>query len=238
MTAEEAKEKLAHFASKDRNRQGLLGVHFNGDRAYATDGRIVFRADVDSKTEKDSEVFPFNPIDEFVGVVENASRWMSMDWDRFMKIEEVFLSAMRDYKVEQRSEFTSRYNHAECPCCGASLYWDGELDELKEFEDVDQVDYNPANVDFPVRLNLHDGYSIHVAFGYLYLVRKALGTDVLFSKEPVKEGYTPRILIKTVDGSVKGMMMPLRTDNGFVGKGEIDLREVDGSEKERDGTSD
>jgi hypothetical protein len=89
-----------------------------------------------------------------------------------------------------------------------------------------------------VRLNLHGGDFLHFAFGYLYLVRKAFGTDVLFSKEVVKEGYTPRLLIKTVDGSVKGVMMPLRTEDGFVGKGEIDLQEVDGSEKESDGTSD
>lgn len=238
MTVEEAKEKLAHFASKDKERQRIFGVHFNGDRAYVTDGRIAFRADLDSKTEKDSEEFPFNPIDEFMGVVEDASQWMAMDWDRFMKLGEVFLSAMRDYEVEQRSQLRTRYKHADCPCCGASLYWDSELDELKEFEDVEQVDYNPAHVDFPVSLHLQDGNPIHVAFGYLYLIRKAFGTDVLFSKEVVKEGYIARLLIKTVDGSVKGVMMPLRIDDRFVGKGEINLREVNGSEKDSDGTSD
>ena len=239
MTVEEAKEKLAYFASKDKNYKSIRGVHFNGNCAYATDRRVALRADVDSKTEKDSEVFPFNPIDGFVEVVENASRWMAMDWDRFMKLGEMFPSAMRDYEVEQRSDIRSRYKHAECPCCGASLYWDCELDELKEFEDIDQVDCNPANVDFPVRLNFQDGDFLHFAFGYLYLVRKAFGTDVLFSKEVVKEGYIARLLIKTVDGSVKGVMMPLRTDDDkFVGNGKIDLREVDGPGKERDGTSD
>jgi hypothetical protein len=158
-----------------------------------------------------------------------------------MKVGEKFIDALRAYEVEQRSNIRERYKHASCPCCGADVYWDDEMDTLVEFEDVESVDSHPGNVDFPVGLNLQDGMSLIVGFGYLYLIRKALGEDVLFSKEIVKGGYVSRLLFKTKDGSVKGVLMPLRTlDDGFEPGHKIDTRSIceGDSEKEKDGTAD
>ena len=45
----------------------------------------------------------------------------------------------------------------------------------------------------------------------LYLIRKAFGEEVLFSREIVKEGDIARLLLKAKNGAVKGVMMPLRT---------------------------
>ena len=213
MTVDEAKEMLAHFASRDVNRKGINKVRTLGKMAYATDGRIAFRASLDSEQEPTVDGFPVKAIDEFAECVDAVSDkdWMAMDWDKFMKVGEKFLEALRAYEVEQRANIRERYRRVECPCCGADVYWDSEMDQLVELEDVEEVDYSPSHVDFPVRLNLQDGMFLDVAFGYLYLIRKAFGEEVLFSCEIVKNGDIARLLMKAKNGEVKGVMMPLRT---------------------------
>ena len=213
MTLEEAKEKLANFASRDKERRSINEVRTLGKKAYATDGRIAFRVALDSEQEPNVDGFPVKAIDEFAECVDAVcdKDWMAMDWDKFMKVGEKFMEALRAYEVEQRSNIRERYKSTCCPCCGADVYWDSDMEKLVELEDVEEVDYSPSHVDFPVRLNLQDGTFIDVAFGYLYLIRKAFGEEVLFSREIVKEGDIARLLLKAKNGAVKGVMMPLRT---------------------------
>lgn len=225
MTVEEAKDKLAHFASRDVNRKGINNVRTLGKMAYATDGRIAFRASLDSEQEPNVDGFPVKAIDEFVECVDAVcdKDWMAMDWDKFMKVGEKFMEALRAYEVEQRSNIRERYKNTCCPCCGADVYWDSEMEKLVELEDVEEADYSPSHVDFPVRLNLQDGTFLDVSFGYLYLIRKAFGEEVLFSCEIVKNGDIARLLLKAKNGEVKGVMMPLRTDkDGYSPKDTID----------------
>ena len=70
MTVEEAKEMLAHFASRDVNRKGINNVRTLGKMAYATDGRIAFRAALDSEQEPNVDGFPVKAIDEFMECVD------------------------------------------------------------------------------------------------------------------------------------------------------------------------
>lgn len=235
MTVDEAKDKLAHFASWDRNRRIINKVRTLGKMAYATDGRIAFRAALDSEEEPNVDGFPYKPIDEFMECVDAVcdKDWMAMDWDKFMNVGEKFMAALRSYEVEQSAYIRERYRRVECPCCGADVYWDSDMENLVELEDIEEVDYSPSHVDFPVRLNLQDGTYLDVAFGYLYLIRKAFGTEVLFSKEMVKEGDISRLLVKTFDGVVKGVLMPLRvTDENFVPERIIDTHANGGCAKE------
>jgi hypothetical protein len=240
MTVDEAKDKLFHFKSWGRSR-AISEVHFKGNFAYAIDGRIAFRASVDHESDKDSDSFPFQAIDEFAQCVDGVSQWMSMDWDKFMDVGGIFLKEWQADEVKQRNEIRSRYKRCQCPYCDNDVYWDYHCDELVELDDLEKVDTHPAHVDFPVRLKLQDGTYLDVAFGYLYLIRKSFGTEVLFSKEMVKEGKISRLFIKTSDGAIKGVLMPLRaTEEDFVPKHIIDTYENEGGVKEApaDGTSD
>lgn len=233
MTVEEAKEKLAHFKIRDGSSTCLAEVRPNGNFAYASDGRIAFRASVDHEVDKDSDSFPFKQIDELVQCVDGASQWMAMDREKFMEVGKLFLQALRDYEVEQRRDIRERYKRCNCPRCGEDLYWDNDCDKLVEQKDLEQVDHNPINVDFPVRLNLQDGMYLDVAFGYLYLIVKAFGKEVLFSHEIVKEGDISPLLVKTSDGAVKGVLMPLRaTEEDFVPKHSIDTHAHEDGVKE------
>ena len=231
MTVDEAKDMLANFASKDCNRRSINNVRTLGKMAYATDGRIAFRATIDSEAESDVEGFPVKAIDEFMKCVDAVCEkdWMSMDWEKFIEVGEKFMDALRAYEVEQRSNIRERYRITCCPCCGADVYWDSDMEKLIELDDIEEVDYSHSHVDFPVRLNLQDGTFLDVAFGYLYLIRKAFGEDVLFSREIVKNGNVARLLIKAKNGAVRGVMMPLRAvEKDFVPKYIIDTHAHEG----------
>ena len=235
MTVDEAKDMLTHFASRDCNRRIINKVRMLGKMAYATDGRIAFRATLDSEAESDVEGFPVKAIDEFMKCVDAVCEkdWMSMDWEKFIEVGEKFMDALRAYEVDQRSNIRERYRSTCCPCCGSDVYWDSDMEKLIELEDIEEVDYSPSHVDFPVRLNLQDGTFLDVAFGYLYLIRKAFGEDVIFSREIVKNGNVARLLIKAKNGAVKGVMMPLRAvENDFVPKYIIDTHAHEGFVKE------
>lgn len=243
MTVDEAKDMLAHFASRDINRRIINKVRTHGKMAYATDGRIAFRATIDSEAESDVDGFPAKSIDEFMECVDAVCEkdWMVMDWDKFMKVCEKFIEALRAYEVEQRSNIRERYRRTCCPCCGADVYWDSDMENLIEIEDIEEIDYSPSHVDFPVRLNLQDGTFLDVAFGYLYIIRKAFGEEVLFSREIVNNGGVARLLLKAKNGSVKGLMMPLRTtEKDFVPKHIIETHahEVCVKEAPADGKAD
>ena len=241
MTVDEAKNMLAHFASHDKERRSINKVRTLGKMAYATDGRIAFRAALDSEQEPNVDGFPVKAIDEFMECVDAVcdKDWMAMDWDKFMKVGEKFMEALRAYEVEQRSNIRERYKSTCCPCCGADVYWDSDMEKLVELEDVEEVDYSPSHVDFPVRLNLQDGAFLDVAFGYLFLIRKAFGEEVLFSREIVKNGDIARLLLKAKNGEVKGVMMPLRTcDDGYSPKDTIDTHLATDGGKENHGSTD
>lgn len=233
MKVDEAKDKLAHFTSRDKSRHNLVEVHLNGNFAYATDGRIAFRASIDHEVDKDSDNFPFKAIDKFAQCVYGASQWMAMDLKKFMKISEMFLRDFKAYAVDKMRDIRTRYKHCQCPCCGNDVYWDDDCDELVEADDMEEVDFHPTDVDFPVRLNLQEGTYLDVAFGYLYLIRKSFGTEVLFSTEVGEEGRDSHLLVKTPNGDVMGMLMPLsETDENFAPECIIDTHAYECGVKE------
>lgn len=231
MTVDEAKDMLAHFASRAK-RTRLAGVHLNGGFAYVSDGRIAFRASVDHEVDNDACQFPFKAIDGFAQRVDNASRWMKMDLEKFTEVEKLFSQAMKASEVEKRREILRRYKHCQCPCCGNDVYWDDDLKEFVELEDLEAGDSHPSDVGFPVRLNLQDGTYLNVAFWYLHLARKAFGTEVLFSREVADKGDVAHLLMKTSDGAVKGVLMPLMVNEWFVPEHIIDTHAHEGGVKE------
>ena len=98
MTVDEAKNKLAHFASRDVNRRSIKEVRMLGKMAYVTDGRIAFRATLDSEAESNVDGFPAKSIDEFMECVDAVcdKDWMAMDWDKFMKVVEIGRASCRE----------------------------------------------------------------------------------------------------------------------------------------------
>ena len=62
-----------------------------------------------------------------------------------------------------------------------------------------------------------------VDFGYLLTIFMALGDDILFGMQHVKNVDTPNLLFRSKDGSIEGVLMPLRVvdDSDLKGKHEI-----------------
>ncbi len=236
MTVDEAKEKLANFASRDKERRSINHIVTKGTFVYATDGRIAFRAEV-GEVPDDSEGFPTQAIDEFADTVKGSTGWMEPDWAQFDKLSEGFMKALSDYIKEQESDIRERYIRTDCPTCGGEVYWDRDMQKLVGIDEIEGADHSPGHVDYPVILNLQEvsgcKMRLPVNFGYLYLVRKAFGQDVVFSCEEVKIGHTARVLMKTKDGKSHGVLMPLRTEGADIDSitdRVLDTRSWDGAE--------
>ena len=236
MTLEEAKEKLANFASRDKERRSICHIATKGTCVYATDGRIAFRTEV-GKVPDDCDGFPIPAIDEFADTVKHSTGWMELDWAQFDNLCKGFVKALSDYIKEQESDIRERYIRTDCPTCGGEVYWDRDMQKLVGIDEIEGADHSPGHVDYPVILNLQEvsGGKIRppVNFGYLYLVRKAFGQDVVFSGEEVKVGHIARILMKTKDGKSHGVLMPLRfegSDIDSVTDRVLETRSWDGAE--------
>lgn len=215
MTLEEAKEKLANFASRDKERRIINHIVTKGTFVYATDGRIAFRAEV-GEVPDNSEGFPTQAIDEYADTVKGSTGWMEMDWAQFDNLCKGFVKALSDYIKEQESDIRERYIRTDCPTCGGEVYWDRDMQKLVGIDEIEGADHSPGHVNYPVKLILQKESGVQlwlpINFGYLYLVRKAFGQDVVFSCEVVKSSDIARLLMKTKDGKSLGVMMPLRID--------------------------
>lgn len=219
MTLEEAKEKLANFASRDKERRSICHIATKGTCVYATDGRIAFRTEV-GKVPDDCDGFPIPAIDEFADTVKHSTGWMELDWAQFDNLCKGFVKALSDYIKEQESDIRERYIRTDCPTCGGEVYWDRDMQKLVWIDEIEGADHSPGHVDYPVKLILQKESGVHlwlpINFGYLYLVRKAFGQDVVFSCEVVKSSDIARLLMKTKDGKSHGVMMPLRIDGAYT----------------------
>lgn len=236
MTVDEAKEKLANFASRDKERRSINHIVTKGTFVYATDGRIAFRAEV-GEVPDNSEGFPTQAIDDYADIVKGSTGWMELDWAQFDKLCEGFMKALSDYIKEQESEIRKRYIRTYCPTCGGEMYWDGYMQKLVGIDEIEGADHSPGHVDYPVILNLQEvsgcKMRLLVNFGYLYLVRKAFGQDVVFSCEVVKSSGIARLLMKTKDGKYHGIMMPLRIEGADIDSATdrvLETRSWDGAE--------
>jgi len=237
MTAEEAKEKLANFASRDKYYRSINHIVTKGTFVYATDRRIAFRAEV-GEVPDDSDGFPTRAIDEFADTVKGSTGWMELDWTQFDNLCKGFMKALSDYIKEQESDIREGYIRTDCPTCGGEVYWDIDMQKLVGIDEIEGADHSPGHVDYPVILNLQEvsgcKMRLLVNFGYLYLVRKAFGQDVVFSCEEVKSGHTARLLMKTKDGKSHGVLMPLRTEGSDIDSATDRVLET----RSWDGTSD
>ena len=219
MTVDEAKEKLANFASLDKERRSINHIVTKGTFVYASDGRIAFRSEV-GEVPDDCDGFPIQAVDEFADTVKHSTGWMELDWAQFDNLCKGFMKALSDYIKEQESDIRERYIRTDCPTCGGEVYWDRDMQKLVGLDEIEGADHSPGHVDYPVILNLQEvsggRIRLPVNFGYLYLVRKAFGQDVVFSGEEVKAGDIARILMKTKDGKSHGVLMPLRTEGADI----------------------
>lgn len=213
MKIDDAKKKLNAFAYHGKDRKALVKVCVDDGFAYATDGRIVFCAKLDEPAEREvTENFPLNGVKGYIEQVnsESVDKWYEVkDLKQF---EDAFVAEYLSQRSRELQDMRGRYKEVRCPDCGRYVYWDTYNDEL--VSDMEEGDpFEPRNVDYAIKMTFtgahgNDDAVLLINYGYLYTVTKELGYDILVSPQNKKEN--PVLFIKTKDGDIKGVMMPLR----------------------------
>lgn len=204
----EAKAKLDAFVTR-KNRKTLERVCVEGEYAYATDGRIAFKVKLCEDGGVDiTENFPINAVKKFCEEQDAVSRWY--DASELKELAEVFQAEYKIQREHEMSDMRGRYKEVVCPDCGRYVYWD-TYNEVLVSNMEEGEPFEPRDMDWPIKLGFpmsgDSGIILLVNFGYLYTAMKVFGDDILIAPENKKDN--PKLFIRTRDGGVKGVLMPL-----------------------------
>lgn len=212
--------RLQKFASSDQTRS-ISTVAVKDGVGYATDGRLLVSETMDEPCEDivkrdDEKIVPVDSMIKFSKYPELARKWYRFPQMAFESFSTVFKEALRVKIAENDRDYADRYKRVVCPSCNDDLYWD-TLDEklVSEREAKDCVEFKDVNV--PIRMEFpRDGF-LDVDFCYLFSVSQEY-RDVLYSKAIVADQNNATLLfMKTEDGKMKAVLMPLRTnDSEFI----------------------
>lgn len=158
------------------------------------------------------------PVDKIVKISKYpnmANKWyvfQNGDLDEFNRI---FNEAFNAKIVENDADYRGRYHLVTCPCCNEDLYWDTYEEKLvSEREEKQPV--RLSDIYLPVRLVFPDDGFIVVNFGYIFRVAQEY-ESLMFAKARVEDKKDELLFIKTSDGKMVAVLMPLRTyDIDFV----------------------
>lgn len=221
-------DRLRHFAALPE-RKTLSKVCVKAGCAYASDGRIAVRWQFAKPEDVEDDVPDGFPLEIMTRIF--AKSWSDESWHRiempyYREAEKTFLEEFRKARAEIERVDRDRYKKVVCPCCNEDLYWDTFYEKLVKEDEMEVASpMKPIDHQFPVVLVFGEGFEkkMLVDFGYLLTIFMALGDDILFGMQHVKNVDTPNLLFRSKDGSIEGVLMPLRVvdDSDLKGKHEI-----------------
>lgn len=182
--------------------------------AYVTDGRIGFAARMsDPHDNCVPEGYPIEHLKGILGEALEQTAWSALDLAEFKALDADFIGRVKQAMAEARSDYNSRYTAFDCPCCGETLYWDGDNDEVVREKEAMRV-IEARDVYRTTRVEFCDGSSIVVNFCFLHMVHHFLGEGYMrFAVGENKEGK--RIMyMRSEDGAVHGALFPLVVEDG------------------------
>lgn len=221
-------DKLRHFAAS-KERKTLSKVCVKAGCAYVSDGRIAVKWQFAKPEDVEDDVPEGYPLDRMTKIIAgagSAESWHRIEMPYYRAAEKPFLEEFSKERAKSEREDRDRYKQAMCPCCNEDLYWDTWADKLvKEDEKEAESPMKPRDHYFPVVLVFGEGSEkkMLVNFGYLLTIVMALGYDLLFGMESCKNGDKPKLLFRSKDGSVEGVLMPLRVECDFDLRGKHEI---------------
>lgn len=222
-------DKLRHFAAS-KERKTLSKVCVKAGCAYVSDGRIAVKWQFAKPEDVEDDVpegYPLDSMQNILSATGSAPGWHKIEMVCYRSVEKLFLEEFKKERIKSEREYRDRYTRVTCPCCNEDLYWDtwdcGKL--VKEDEKEVASPMKPRDHQFPVVLAFGEESQkkMLVNFGYLLTIVTALGDDILFGMESVKSGDTPKLLFRSKDGSIEGVLMPLRVVGDFDLKGKHEI---------------
>ena len=188
----------------------LKDIAVKDNTAYASDGRIGFAIRLAGKNgDLVSEDYPFDLLKGIIEDAKGLTKWYKISLDEFKSANENFISCVKDAFFENKRIWRERYTEVECPCCGETLYWDCEKEEVvKEREEEPVID--ARNIEKVVNIVFDDGSNIPVNFYYLHILQHLFADkDVRFAVKKNVEG-NDMLYMMSKDGSAYGALMPFR----------------------------
>lgn len=227
MTEEEERLRnvLRHFTCTE-NYRTLSRVCIKGGFAYASDGRIAVKWEMDDPPEDDVlDGFPVDRIDKILNDAMPPESWCRMDMAKCSEVEKLFLEEYREERSKAVSDNRDRYKRCCCPSCGEDLCWDAHSDSLVEESEMESPDIPTVrDITYPVRFVFGEEpqEKTYVNFGFILTVVKTLGEDVMFGQERAQNDKRLRLIVfKSKDGKASGVLMPLRVEGADGSEHEI-----------------
>ena len=220
---------LRHFAASEE-RKTLRKVCVKAGCAYVSDGRIAVKWQFAKPEDVEDDVpegYPLDSMQNILSAAGSAPSWHKIEMPYYRAAEKLFLEEFNKERAKSNREYRDRYKRVTCPCCNEDLYWDtwddGKL--VKEDEKEVESPMKPRDHQFPVVLVFGEESKekMIVNFGYLLTIVMALGADILFGMESCRNGGTPKLLFRSKDGSVEGVLMPLHVVDDFDLKGKHEI---------------
>ena len=221
-------DSLRHLAAPPERRT-LGKICVKAGCAYVTDGRVAVKWQFAAPGAVEDDIPDGYPLDSMTKIIAEAGpaeRWHKIEMPYYRAAEKPFLEEFSKERAKSEREASDRYKQVVCPQCNEDLYWDTWSEKLVNEYDMEVVSpMKPRDHLFPVVLVFGEGFEkkMIVNFGYLLTIVMALGDDILFGMESVKNGDTSKLLFKSKDGSIEGVLMPLRAvgESDLKGKHEI-----------------
>ncbi len=238
MKLEEAKKLVCLFADRDTARI-LSRVAVKNGFAYASDGRLGIKVKLDGPCEEEvPESWPAKALDDIIeGSFNPETKWFRIGGDHLQEMVKKLIGKRKDLVIDNERDMRDRYKEVVCPDCGSYVYYDKNEEKLvDEKDELDDVQFHEVKME--TRLVFGEGGSrIPVGFGYVYeILSRIEGTCgcVLFAKQDTdgKKGEISKLLFKSEDGSVRGVLMPLRSLDDEFDKGFEELVALPAGDKE------
>ena len=213
MNNQEIIEKLKNFAGRDR--RSLSEIAIRDGVAYVSDGRIGFAAKL---PEPQEDNIPQNyPIDTLKDIIDGAkvvTGWSEIDQDEFKPLDADFRERLKNATQEVLVDHSNRYIETVCPCCGETVYWDQDDEEIvSEKEEKPVTEWRDVTRILQVKFD--DGRGININLCYLHKIISAFGDIFLFTIGKDKNSNYTMLHMVSRDGTINGVLMSMRYFYGY-----------------------
>lgn len=227
-------EGLKRLARPDG--KAISDVAVFGKCAYATDGRIGISVEL-PEPHGDSVPgnYPLNSLIEIINEAKPYTDWKYLDVGEFKTLDGKFKSQIDNMRERKRVEHECRYHETVCPCCGDTVYWDMDNEEIVEEKEA-CPEIGERDIDLPVRIRFVPSDNIFtikgsvvVNFLYPHILGGIFGDHYIRYAIGKNRMDNDIVCFESAGGIVRGVLMPMRplVEDVVV---DVELKVEDGGE--------
>lgn len=202
-------EAFKRFTNRDETR-AIREVAIRDGVVYASDGRIGLAGKLKASfPDSVPDKFPFANLKEIVEVANTVPKFWALNQHDFTLCDGEFIERLDKQRLDDIREHRARYTEFSCPCCGDTLYWDNNEEEVVRAKS-DLKATESRDVEISTRIHFPEKRSALVNFCYLHMLLQNLnGMGIAFGL-----GKDDKILyFRSADGGVYGALMTLHEPN-------------------------